>query len=120
MAKDLSFIRDRMAVVDVGGKKRLVLAGRTIQTKAEVEQRIANLDAEIGVKLPKARAELDGAALVADRQQRIDRTIAQLEGAKAKLSPEALVTESQTLIDGKIERLADVRTVLAEMLGEIE
>ncbi len=120
MARELAHIRKRMAVQTVEGKRRLVLNGRTIQTKAEVQGRIEKLDDQIESVLPAAKAQVDGAALKATVEKRIDARIATLQSQRDSLDAAALAAEAQDRLDQKIARLTDVRTVLAEMLGEIE
>ena len=120
MARELTHIRKQMAVAVVDGRKRLVLSGRTIQTKSEVQARIAALDEQIATVLPEAKARVDGAGLKAAAEKRIDAQIAALQDRKSKLDAAALAADAQAAVDRKIARLADVRAALAEQVEQIE
>ena len=120
MAKELEHIRKQMAVVDVDGQKRLVLGGRTIQSKADVERRIENLDDQIDNVLPAAKAAVDGEELKAAVSKRLQARLEAITARVTRLDAAELAKEAQARIDGKIARLADVRTVLAEVVEQIE
>jgi len=73
-------------VATVNGKKRLLVGGRHVQTKADVQQRIDRLTEAIETNLPAMRDGLDAQKLLAQAQDRIDRRIATLTTVRDDLA----------------------------------
>ena len=72
-------------VATVNGKKRLLVGGRHVQTKADVQQRIDRLTEAIETNLPAMRDRLDAQELLAQAQDRIDRRIQTLTAVRDDL-----------------------------------
>jgi len=88
MARELADRVNPMAteVATVNGKKRLLVGGRHVQTKADVQQRIDRLTEAIETNLPAMRDGLDAQKLLAQAQDRIDRRIATLTTVRDDLA----------------------------------
>lgn len=72
-------------VIELEGVKYLLIGGRTLQTKEEVESRIDRLTKLTETTMPERRAALDGATLLADEQARIDQRLATKSAVKENL-----------------------------------
>jgi hypothetical protein len=73
-------------VATVNGKKRLLVGGRQIQTKAEVRERLGRLAQAIDTDLPALRAGLDAQTVLAREQALIDRRIATFKAVRDDLA----------------------------------
>ena len=74
----------KVAVVD--GRKRLIINGRLLQTKGDVQRRIDRLDRLIESDLPAFRRALDAAALLRQARERVDRRIQGLSAERDELA----------------------------------
>jgi len=72
-------------IATVNGKKRLLVGGRHVQTKADVQQRIGRLNEAIETNLPAMRDGLDAQKLLEQAQDRIDRRIQTLTAVRDDL-----------------------------------
>ena len=88
MARQQAGRRNRPAaeVATVNGKKRLLVGGRLVQTKADVRQRIARLTEAIEKHLPGVREALDAQELLAQARARINRRIETLRAVRDDLA----------------------------------
>ena len=75
----------RTEVVELGGKKVLLINGRIVQRRADVQRRIERLDGAIKERLPAFRARLDARELLEKAWERVDRRIEALKAVKAEL-----------------------------------
>ena len=73
-------------VATVNGKKRLLVGGRHVQTKADVQQRIDRLTEAIDTNLPTMREGLDAQNLLTQARDRIDRRIQTLTAVRDDLA----------------------------------
>ena len=73
-------------VVEINGKKRLLLGGRILQRKPEIQRRIQRLTEAITTDLPTMRAGLDARKLLEAAGARIDRRIETLTALRDDLA----------------------------------
>ena len=73
-------------IATVNGKKRLLVGGRYVQTKADVQHRIERLTEAIETNLPAMRDGLDAQKLLEQAQDRIDRRIQTLTAVRDDLA----------------------------------
>lgn len=78
-------MKPELKIVNVDGKKTLVVNGRSLLSKQQVTEQIAALKERVTKQLPAAKAKLNAKDLLAQAQANIDRQIAQAAEAQAAL-----------------------------------
>ena len=73
-------------VVEIKGRKRLLVGGRILHSKGEVQRRIQHLTEAITTSLPAMRAGLDGRKLLEAAWDRIDKRIEGLTALRDDLA----------------------------------
>jgi len=84
-------MKPELKIVNVDGKKTLVVNGRSLLNKQQATEQIAALNERMTKQLPAAKAKLNAKDLLAQAEANIDRQIAQAAEVKAEL--EAVVKE---------------------------
>ena len=84
-------MKPELKIVNVDGKKTLVVNGRSLLNKQQATEQIAALNERVTKQLPAAKAKLDAKDLLAQAEANIDRQIVQAAEVKAEL--EAVVKE---------------------------
>jgi len=84
-------MKPELKIVNVDGKKTLVVNGRSLLDKRQATEQIAALNERVTKQLPAAKAKLNAKDLLAQAEANIDRQIAQAAEVKAEL--EAVVKE---------------------------
>ena len=78
-------MKPELKIVNVDGKKTLVVNGRSLLNKQQATEQIAALNERVTKQLPAAKAKLDAKDLLAQAEANIDRQIAQAAEVKAEL-----------------------------------
>ena len=73
-------------VIEVKGRKRLLVGGRMLQRKTEVQRRIQQLSEAVTTNLPTMRAGLDARKLLEAAWDRIDKRIESLTALRDDLT----------------------------------
>ena len=84
-------MKPELKIVNVDGKKTLVVNGRSLLNKQQATEQIAALNERVTKQFPAAKAKLNAKDLLAQAEANIDRQIAQAAEVKAEL--EAVVKE---------------------------
>ena len=84
-------MKPELKIVNVDGKRGLVVNGRPLLNKQHVTERIAALNERMTKQLPAAKAKLNAKDLLAQAEANIDRQIAQAAEVKTEL--EAVVSQ---------------------------
>jgi len=84
-------MKPALKIVNVDGKKAILVNGRTLLTKEQALEQIAALNDRVTKRLPAAKAALNAQELLAAAQNSIDRQIA--EASEAKTALEAVVDQ---------------------------
>ncbi len=84
-------MKPELKIVNVDGKKTLVVNGRSLLNKQQATEQIAALNERVTKQLPAAKAKLNAKDLLAQAEANIDRQIVQAAEVKAEL--EAVVKE---------------------------
>ena len=84
-------MKPELKIVNLDGKKTLVVNGRSLLNKQQATEQIAALNERMTKQLPAAKAKLNAKDLLAQAEANIDRQIAQAAEVKAEL--EAVVKE---------------------------
>ena len=78
-------MKPELKIVNVDGKKTLVVNGRSLLNKQKATEQIAALNERVTKQLPAAKAKLDAKDLLAQAEANIDRQIAQAAEVKTEL-----------------------------------
>jgi len=78
-------MKPELKIVNVDGKKTLVVNGRSLLNKQQATEQIAALNERVTKQLPAAKAKLNAKDLLAQAEANIDRQIAQAAEVKAEL-----------------------------------
>jgi len=78
-------MKPELKIVNVDGKKTLVVNGRSLLNKQQASEQIAALSERMTKQLPAAKAKLNAKDLLAQAEANIDRQIAQAAEVKAEL-----------------------------------
>ena len=84
-------MKPELKIVNVDGKKALVVNGRSLLNKQQVTDQIAALNERMTKQLPAAKAKLNAKDLLAQAEANIDRQIT--EAAEVKTELEAVVPQ---------------------------
>ena len=84
-------MKPELKIVNVDGKKTLVVNGRSLLNKQQATEQIAALNERVTKQLPAAKAKLNAKDLLAQAEANIDRQIAQAAEVTAEL--ESVVNE---------------------------
>ena len=82
---------EALKIVNVDGKKHLLINGKTLLSKTQVTQQIAALKERANKQLPAVRSGLNAKALLEQAQANIDRQIEKSNELKSEL--ESLLKE---------------------------
>ena len=78
-------MKPELKIVNVDGKKTLVVNGRSLLNKQQATEQIAALNERVTKQLPAAKAKLNAKDLLAQAEANIDRQIAQAAEVKTEL-----------------------------------
>ena len=84
-------MKPELKIVNVDGKKTLVVNGRSLLNKQQATEQIAALNERVTKQLPAAKAKLNAKDLLAQAEANIDRQIA--EAAEVTTELEAVVPQ---------------------------
>ena len=84
-------MKPELKIVNVDGKKTLVVNGRSLLNKQQATEQIAALNERVTKQLPAAKAKLNAKDLLAQAEANIDRQIAQAAEVTTEL--EAVVKD---------------------------
>ena len=84
-------MKPELKIVNVDGKKTLVVNGRSLLNKQQATEQIAALNERMTKQLPAAKAKLNAKDLLAQAEANIDRQIT--EAAEVKTELEAVVPQ---------------------------
>jgi len=84
-------MKPELKIVNLDGKKTLVVNGRSLLNKQQATEQIAALNERVTKQLPAAKAKLNAKDLLAQAEANIDRQIAQAAEVKTEL--EAVVKD---------------------------
>jgi hypothetical protein len=84
-------MKPELKIVNVDGKKTLVVNGRSLLNKQQATEQIAALNERVTKQLPAAKAKLNAKDLLEQAEANIDRQIAQAAEVTTEL--EAVVKE---------------------------
>ena len=78
-------MKPELKIVNLDGKKTLVVNGRSLLNKQQATEQIAALNERVTKQLPAAKAKLNAKDLLAQAEANIDRQIAQAAEVKTEL-----------------------------------